>query len=129
MRLAYVDTSFLLAVAFGEPAAESSAARMRRFDRLVSSNLLEAEFRAALVREKVGTSGEPLLGWVGWIHPDRPLTAEFRRVLERGQVRGANLWHLACAMFLRDRVGEMAFLTHDERQQAIAQQLGFAGSV
>lgn len=124
MRLAYVDTSSMLAVAFGEPEGKAVARRMGEFDRLVSSNLLEAEFRAALVRENVEGSGDPLLAWLTWIHPGRQLTPEYQRVLACGYVRGADLWHLACALFLRERLDSLAFVTLDARQLEVAKQLG-----
>lgn len=124
MRLAYIDTSSLLAIAFGEPEGEAVARRIAEFDRPVASNLLEAEFRAALVRENVGASGDSLLAWLTWIHPGRPLTPEFRRVLACGYVRGADLWHLACALFLREHVDSLAFITLDTRQRAVARELG-----
>ncbi|MCC7002016.1 MAG: hypothetical protein IT357_07660, partial [Gemmatimonadaceae bacterium] len=53
MRLAYVDTSCLVALALGEADAPAMRRRFRTFDGLVSSNLLEAEYRAAMRRETV----------------------------------------------------------------------------
>ena len=52
MTVAYVDTSVLTAIAFAEPGAESHAQALNEFDRLISSNLLEAELRAVFTREK-----------------------------------------------------------------------------
>ena len=51
MSVAYVDSSALAAIAFDEPHASALASRMDGFDRLISSNLLEAELRAAFMRE------------------------------------------------------------------------------
>ena len=51
MKATYVDSSCLVAIAFGEEGAEELTARLEQFDLLVSSNLLEAELRAALCRE------------------------------------------------------------------------------
>lgn len=48
MKLAYVDTSCLVAIAVAEPGARKVAGRLGRLDRLFSSNLLEAELRSAL---------------------------------------------------------------------------------
>ena len=59
---------------------------MERFDRLVSSNLLEAELRAAFVRENLPLTGE-LFDWMKWMFPDRPLTPELQRVLGNGFVK------------------------------------------
>ena len=53
MNTAYVDTSVLTAIAFDEPGAAEYARRLDDFTRLISSNLLEAELRAAFVRENL----------------------------------------------------------------------------
>lgn len=124
MSLGYVDTSSLLAVAFSEPRWDDEAARLGRYDRLVSSNLLEAEFRAALAREQV--DDDRLLGLLTWIHPDRSLEPELRQVLGQGYVRGADLWHLACALYLQRSAGPVAFLTADRRQGELAAVLDLA---
>ena len=80
---------------FDEPSARTLTARLRQFDRLISSNLLEAELRSALTREAAGIDPTPLLSAVNWIHPNRPLTDEFHRLTVLGHVKGADLWHLA----------------------------------
>ncbi|MGQ0550367.1 MAG: PIN domain-containing protein [Armatimonadota bacterium] len=126
MRLAYIDTSCFVAIAFGEPAANRLAARLRRFDRLFSSNLLEAELRSALSREGVKDTGGVMLSWVTWIFPNRQLTPEFDRVVSAGYVRGADLWHLANALFLAPTGKDLIFLTLDQGQREVAAQLGFA---
>ncbi len=51
MDTAYLDTSALVAVAFNQRGGPEMSRRMSGFDRLVSSNLLEAEVRAAYARE------------------------------------------------------------------------------
>jgi len=126
MKLAYVDTSYIVAIAFGEPGAGTLAARMKGFDRLFSSNLLEAEFRSALLREKVSDPGRHFLSWITWIYPNRPLTREIDRIAAIGYLRGADLWHLANALFLSPCGKELTFLTADRRQAATAKELGFA---
>jgi hypothetical protein len=125
MNLAYVDTSCLVAIAFGERAAGRLANRLRRFDRLLSSNLLEAELRSALAREGVPDGAGPLLSGLTWVHPDRPLTPEFDRVLAAGYLKGADLWHLATAVFLAPAAHGLAFLSLDRRQREVAARLGF----
>ena len=59
--------------------------------------------------------------------PDRPLTAEIEAVVGAGLLRGADAWHLACALYLSPEPGELEFLTLDGRQGAVAATLGFAG--
>ena len=125
MKIAYVDTSCFVAVAFAEPGVGQLTKRLNRFGRLVSSNLLEAELRSALAREQVEADCAPLLSWIAWVFPDRPLSQEFREVLDHGHARGADLWHLACAQFLKKRLGKLSFLTLDRQQRDLAKSLGF----
>jgi len=120
-----VDTSCLVAVALNEPHGRETAASLAGFDRLVASNLLEAEFRSALARERVPGDCAPLLSGISWVLPDRPLTTEFREVLGLGRVKGADLWHLACALFLKRRLAGLSFLTLDRKQREFAAALGF----
>jgi len=124
--IAYVDTSCLVAIAFSEPGAAAMRSRLRGFDRLLASNLLEAELRAALARENVDEDPNTFLSWISWIYPNRPLTGEFQRILVHGYVKGADLWHLACAVFATPEETGLTFLTLDTRQKAIARALGFA---
>ena len=126
MKLAYIDTSCLVAVAFDEPGAEGISRRLRRFDRLFSSNLLEAELRSVFAREGVQEqAAAPLLSWLTWVYPNRPLTEEFDRIIAAGYVKGAELWHLANALFLDPERSDLTFLTLDRRQRQVAARLGF----
>lgn len=126
MRAAYVDTSCLVAVAFAEAGSARLMRSLQSYDVLLSSNLLEAELRAAVRRENVAADPGGLISAISWVYPDRPLTSEIMRVLDTGYVRGADLWHLAVALFL-DPHREIGFLTLDTRQQEISHQLGFSG--
>jgi predicted nucleic acid-binding protein len=127
MATAFVDTSCLVALALGEPSAKDVAALLNRFSRRLASNLLEAELRAAFARERVAF--EPsLLEGISWVSPHRPLSVEFDRILRMGTLRGADLWHVACALFLAPDPGSLVFLTLDRRQKAVAAALGFGTS-
>ncbi len=99
--------------------------RLEGFDELFSSNLLEAEFRASLVREEVDDATD-LLSWFTWVLPDQPLSRELGEALAAGYLRGADLWHVGCALFLSDgKASDLHLLTLDDRQRAVAEQLGF----
>ncbi len=124
MTACYVDTSCLVALAFGERGDDELAARLATFDVLLSSTLLEAEFRSTLAREDV-RDGERLLQAISWILPDRRLTAEIERILAIGYVRGADLQHLACALYAAESPRDIPFLTLDRRQREIADALSF----
>ncbi|MFL5602451.1 MAG: PIN domain-containing protein [Gemmatimonadaceae bacterium] len=124
MKIAYVDTSCLVAISFGEARGSTLMRRLKTFDELVSANLLEAELRATFVRERVPpNSALPIP--ISWISPDRPLSEEITRVLDAGYVRGADCWHLATALYLAPQPDTMSFVTADERQHTVAQALGF----
>lgn len=97
MSVAYVDTSALLAVTFGEEDAAALAATLTGFTRLVSSNLLEAELRAACHREGRVVPGH-LLARINWVLTHRPLSLEMETALRAGHLRGADLWHVATAL-------------------------------
>lgn len=124
MKVAYVDTSCLVAVAFGERGATAMARRLAAYDQLVAANLLEAELRSAYAREGVEPDAA-LLGAVSWVIPDRPLGPELARVLNAGRLRGADSWHLAAALYLVEAPAQLAFLTLDHQQEAVARALGF----
>ncbi len=126
MKAAYIDTSCLVAIAFGERGSAQLATTLTSYDDLLSSNLLEAELRSALRREKVSADPADLLAAVSWVHPDRPLTAEMTAILELDYFRGADLWHLAVALFIDPR-REIDFLSLDARQRDIGHRLGFGG--
>lgn len=125
MKAAYVDTSCLVAIAFGERGSAKLAARLARYEAVFSSSLLEAELKAAFRREGIG--GDPLdvLPNVEWVIPDRPLSAEIDKVLQKGYVRGADAWHLACALLLAPEGRDLRFETLDARQAEVAKELGF----
>jgi PIN domain-containing protein len=126
VSLAYVDTSCLVAIAFNEVGATRTTVRLRRFERLLSSNLLEAELRSALKREGVETQPLHLLSWLTWIYPNRPLTPEFERITALGCLKGADLWHIANALFVAPDARDLTFVTLDMQQKDMAIRLGFA---
>jgi predicted nucleic acid-binding protein len=120
----FVDTSALVALAFQEPGHAWVGERLASAGDLFAAPLLEAEFRAALQREEA-EQGVELLEAFRWVLPDRPLSAELDRVFAAGHARGADAWHLATALFLGERPGDLPFLTLDRRQREVARALGF----
>ena len=124
MSVAYLDSSAVIALIFDEQTATVGASRLKKFEHVVSANLLEAEVRAACVRERVAFTDDLLAG-ISWVIPDRPLSTEIGRVLETGYVRGADCWHLATALYLAPDPAELEFITLDKPQAAAARRLGF----
>ena len=124
MSVAYVDTSALVAVAFDEPEGSTIAGHLNECSRLLASNLLEADLRAVFARERLDFA-DSLIAGIDWVLPDRPLAPEMSAVLESGHLRGADLWHVATALYAAPEPGQIAFITGDERQQSVAAALGF----
>lgn len=124
MSTGYVDSSVLVAIALGEPGREPVTRRLGDFARLYSSNLLEAELRSALAREGVPYSAQHVTQ-IRWIWTDRSLGRELEAILKIGSLKGADLWHLAVALSFTPDPHEMAFITLDARQRAVAAELGF----
>ena len=123
-RSAYVDTSAMLAIALAEPNAAAMSRRLASFTLMVSSNLLEAEMRSAMAREGSELDAA-MLGHIQWVMPTRPLTPEIAAALRAGYLRGADLWHLASALYAARAMPALAFITLDRRQQTVAASLGF----
>ncbi len=124
MTTAYVDTSVIVAIAFQEPGSIQIAQHLNDCTRWISSNLLEAELRATFAREKQYLDTSTLSG-IDWILPDRSLSPEFAAALKAGYLRGADLWHIATALYVAPRPGDIAFITADQRQRDVAASLGF----
>ncbi len=124
MTVAYVDTSALVAVAFGEPCGGAMARRLNEFTTVLSSNLLEAELRSAYSRERRRFEADRV-SRVEWVFPNRPLSPEITVVLDAGYMRGADLWHMATALYVAPDPSKVCFVTLDKRQRATASVLGF----
>ena len=124
MGVAYVDTSVLAAIAFNEPDGAAFIGCLGRFTRVTSSILLEAELRPAFARE--GRRLQPgFLSGIEWVLPDRPLTEEIGTVLRAGYLRGADLLHVATALYAARGEEGVTFLTLDRRLHDVAQAMGF----
>ena len=124
MATVYVDSSALLAITFNEEGGVGARRQLAEYSRLVSSNLLEAETRAAFARESRAFEDSSLYG-IEWILPEHALTREIARVLSAGYVKGADAWHLAAALYATLELDVAAFITLDAQQRRVAEALGF----
>ncbi len=124
MSVAYVDTSALVAIAFQDLGVSGLDVRLEGFSRLLSSNLLEAELRAVFARERYRFDAS-LISGIDWVLPDRPLAPELATALEAGYLRGADLWHVATALYIGREPRDISFVTLDDRQRTVAEALGF----
>lgn len=127
MTAAYLDSSFLLAILFAEPRSAALCRKLAGFDRVFSSDLLVAECLSAASRERIDPATVLVsLRSVSLILPPRSLEAEILEASAHGHLRGADLWHVACALFVAAAArSELAFLSRDEPQRKVAGRLGF----
>jgi len=122
---AYIDTSALVAVAFSEPGHDAVIDKLKKLDSVFSSTLLEAEFMAAAQREGMRDAAARLLKSISFVFPPGRLSSEIDRVLAAGYLRGADVQHLACALFVFAQPQGELFISLDKRQNEVAQDLGF----
>ena len=124
MSIAYVDTSLLTAIAFDEPGAAAHAQRLDEFARLISSNLLEAELRAAFARENLLFQESAIAG-IEWILPDRGLAPEFARCSKQATCEAPTYGMSRRPSMPSPQSGRLSFATLDARQSAVAEALVF----
>ena len=122
--IGYVDTSAVVALAFDEHHAARVARSVSGMSHLVSSDLLEAEMRSAC-RRRGFPMPTTVLSAIHWVHPHRRLSREMAIAENAGPLRGADLWHVANALYLEPEPAELAFVTLDRRQEKVAAGLGF----
>ncbi len=104
--------------------------KLATYDHLFSSELLIAELLSYARRENLDPDMiAEQLAPVTILIPDRPIRTEIETVIRAGYVRGADLWHLACACYLSPKRGDLPFLTADQRQRDVAEVLGFHSDV
>ena len=80
--------------------------------------------RSAMAREGSELDSD-MIAHIRWVAPTRPLSAEMSAVLRVGYLRGADLWHVASALYAAGAMPELVFITLDRRQQTVAASLGF----
>ena len=111
-------------MAFDETEGALIGDRLRSYSRLLSANLLEAELRAVFARERLHFEPD-LLAPISWVLPIRTLAVELDTVLTAGYLRGADLWHVATALYVAPKPDQLEFVTLDDRQRRVAASLGF----
>jgi PIN domain nuclease of toxin-antitoxin system len=127
LKTLFTDTSAILSVIFMETGYEKAAHLFREADRIYAAGLLEAEVLSAAARKGLPHDEvDRVLTRVTLIQPDRPLTQELKTIISSGKLlKGADLWHLACALYLTGDPSVMPFMTLDEAQAGAAARLGF----
>lgn len=125
MKYLYVDSSVIVAIMFEELAAPRARIILDKATELVSANLLESEVYSAANRE--GRSLETAAQFIRSISlffPDRLLSHEHDLIFTKGYARGADAYHIACALFLDPDRRDLHFATLDRDQFLIVKKLG-----
>jgi predicted nucleic acid-binding protein len=128
MTVAYIDTSFFLAIVFDEPDASTLVRVRKNFNQVFAADLLVAEALAAAARGGIDpTAVLAGIRSISLFFPPRLLEPEIGHTLALGTLRGADVWHLAAALFVAGLAqAKIAFLSRDRSQRTIARRLGFA---
>lgn len=117
----------LAAIVFEERGSEVFRKKIEKCSLIVSSSLLEAEIKSAMWREALPLDAvAPLLEAVTWVFPNRSLGPEIDRILALSYLRGADLYHLATALYLFPDPEKASFLSLDKAQHGAARTLGFS---
>lgn len=78
------------------------------------------------MRERLDLSrAREALQAVSLIFPERSLQKECLTVLKGGYCRGADLWHVANALYIDPQASHFVFVSADQRQGEIARLTGF----
>ena len=127
MSTAYLDSSFLLSMILNQTDSSGLRIVLSQYDRVVSGDLIVAECLSVARRESFDVDAVlAVLGSVDLVHPSRSLASEIRHALNEAYLRGADLWHVACALFVAtDSPSTIAFLSRDRSQRRVASHLGF----
>jgi hypothetical protein len=110
-----------------EPGSAETESLFREADQVFASELLEAETRSAGARKGLSTvEVDDVLKGLKLVQPERSLTHELKTILSMGYpLKGADLWHLACALYFAGDPSTIPFLTLDKTQAQAAASLGF----
>lgn len=126
MSAVFLDTSAFLAALLDEPQGQAVRKVLRESEEVYASNLLEAEARSALAREHAPAEHLAAgFAQISWVMPDRPLSVEMEELQVHGPLRGADMYHLACALYLTGTGERVAVLTLDRAQAKVAAAAGF----
>lgn len=120
----YVDSSALLGLILGDQSVVSR--ELLEEQQVVGSYLIEAEVFSACTRESYEIQmAVELLERITLISPVRSLRPEYNLIFQSGYLKGADAFHLACALFLDPTCKNLTFVTADKPQAVIAKKLGF----
>jgi predicted nucleic acid-binding protein len=122
----FIDTSVLVTILFKESGYKKLNSLIEQATEILACNLLEAELLSVMAREKRPLADAlEAIKHISLFMPDRSLADEYKKIFNMTFCRGADAYHLACALFLDPQATELIFLTQDNKQQKSAEKVGF----
>ena len=125
MKAIYVDSSVIVSILFREPHSKKLLEIINQTSSTCySSQILEAEVYASATRENIVLAeAHKLLMHINLLLPERSLRKEYKEIFSAGYCRGADAYHIACALYLDPERTNLIFLTADQRQQEVAKKV------
>jgi len=126
VSILYVDTSVLAAITLEEPGFKKYLEKLQITKEAISSFFIEAEFLSLCYRESLDIAKvKDNLCLLSLVQPEGSLEREILAILQKGYLRGADLYHLAVALYLDPNCKELEFFTVDTQQKRVARKIGF----
>jgi len=127
MKVNYIDSSVLVAILLNEPSSEMARLTLAKESIIQSSSLIESEIISVCKREKVEFQlADSLLDSIDIVSPPSSIRPYIKDIIEYGYVRGADLQHLACALYLCGNTPKyITFWSFDVNQSRVAKKVGF----
>lgn len=125
MKAVYVDSSVVVAILLQEGNRAKLIQVLNNAEEVVSSFFSEAEVYSVVKREGLDfDKTKTLLQSLTLVQSDGSLEKEILEALKAGYVRGADLHHLATALYLDPGKKQLRFFTLDENQKKVAKAAG-----
>jgi predicted nucleic acid-binding protein len=125
LKAAYIDSSVIIAASLNQLTKSDKFFEICEEYEFFSSYLLAAETYSAMKREKFPLKvAQPFIERANFL--SRPIHAElFKKGLKKAYVRGADLYHIATALLIRENYSsQISFFSLDSKQSEVAKKCG-----
>lgn len=133
MKAVYWDASAVVSILVRDRFTGQAQRALRRKDVHLLSSLAMAEVDAVIARmarekhitaRQAGSAADTIREGVWQLVWSHPASADLARLSREHPLRGADLWHLANALGLRDELSDVVMLSFDERLASAARAEG-----
>ena len=124
--IAYIDTSVFINVLLSQQGYKYFHTIMKRCKKLLSSPLIEAEVLTTCQRENFDQKQAiEALKEITLCFVEKSLIEKYEMILKECNLKGADAYHLATALYLDPSREFLHFLTDDLKQKEAAKKKGF----